>query len=216
MNIYQNPDGTYEDENGRPIDPEVVNSSWVDAFTARTGRTGRNMMTNALNLLPGGEMMKGDWGDVIPKESPEEAARIDQLSEMHPISGAAGGQWPGWLGLSSKKAAADRVLSFADGVLMGDPDDPWYQRGLEATAGREGGDVAARVLGTAFRWLNRPKGTPETNPLNREITEAGEAAGGRYTPYQKTGDDLLAKTEQKMESGRFTSGVAKQLSLIHI
>lgn len=212
MKIYEREDGTYVDEKGREVPADVANSTWVDAFTARTGRTGRNMMRNALNLFPGGEMMRGDWGDVVTRESPEEAARIDMLSDMHPIGAAAGGGWPAVVspGPGKVKAPIDAGTAFVQGVVAGDPNEPWYRRGGESLAGWAVGDSTARVLGGAFRFLNRPKGPPDTNPLNREITEAGEAAGGQYTPYQKTGDELLAKTEQKMETGRFTSGTAKQ------
>jgi hypothetical protein len=204
MKIYQNPDGSFEDEAGRPIDPRVANSTTEQGWAAGIGRTGRNAMENLVNMLPGDEMFKGQWSDkLLPERSPEDERYWQQMHEYRPISTAVGAGAVQALAPTSKKKLLDYGMAAGHGALFGDPDDPMWQRALEAVAGTGAGDMAGRIIGKLFNWKTdaaRVGGSKTNQKMAQQFIDEG----GQLTPGQITGSKALKNLESGMESGYFT------------
>lgn len=195
MQIYQMPDGSFQDYEGNPLPADVQDMGTGGAMWEGLKRSGGNAVENLVNLtFP---------GTPFPQRSPEEEARWNQISNLYPVSSFAGQAVPSVVGFGSKKAGMDRVLSGVEGILMGDPNTPAWQRGAEGLVGREFGDMAGRIVGKLFNW-NKLRDTPSATNTQQKMADQFEAGGGQLSPGQRTGNKNLKNLESGIESGQFT------------
>lgn len=195
MQIYQMPDGSFQDYEGNPIPQEITEMGTGSAAWEGFKRSGRNAAENLTNLVfP---------GTPFPQRDPADEERWNQISKLYPLSSFAGQSVPSAVGFGSKKAMLDRALSATEGVLMGDPKESAWQRAAEGLVGREAGDMVGRVVGKLFNW-NQLKNAPTSNPTNTKMAEQFTEGGGQLSPGQITGNRNLKNLESGMESGQFT------------